>query len=351
MRRDLLALEPPLTPIPIDEIERRLGRRVIRLDTNENPYGPSPLVAEALARWRLERYPDPECRELRLGLSAYLDVPAERIVCGAGGDELIDLLLRLFLAPGDEVIDCVPSFVMYPLATTYNGGRYVPVPRGQNFAVDLVAVESAIRDRTKVIFLCSPNNPTGNPTPDADICWVLERGPIVVLDEAYAEFAGRTLVRLTDRYPNLIVLRTMSKWAAIAGVRLGYAVAHPSVVEAMAKISSPFHVSVPAQAAGIASLQDRDYLMANVGRIVEERERLADRLRALPYGRVYASETNFLYWESGSVKAPALRAAMAWRGVLVRTVGNGALRISVGTGAETDGVMAVLEESYGELAG
>jgi histidinol-phosphate aminotransferase len=353
MREDLVALEPYPPPFPIAQIEERLGRPVVKLDANENPYGPSPRVAEALASATLEYYPDAESSELRAHLAAFLGVSTERIICSAGGDEMIDLLLRLFLEPGDEVIDCVPSFVMYQLSTAYNHGRWVPVPRGPGFDLDLEAVEAAIGERTKVIFLCNPNNPTGNRTPEAAIIRLLETGRILILDEAYAEFSGYSHVELGTGYPNLVVTRTMSKWAALAGIRLGYAVVDPAVRENMLKIKSPYNVGVTAQVAGVASLRDRDYLMGNVRLILEERERLRQRLEAWGRGRVYPSGGNYLYWTTGGVDARALKGRMAERGVLVRTfhVPVEALRISIGTPEQSDRALSALEDAYAELAG
>lgn len=352
MRADLVALDP-YPPSTLRALEARLGRPVVKLDANENPYPASPLVAAALSTCAVERYPDAESTELREHLSAYLGVPAERIICSVGGDEMIDLILRLFLEPGDEVIDLTPSFVMYALSTIYNRGVVVAVPRRDGFAIDVAAIEAALTPRTKIIFLCNPNNPTGNRTPLEDIERVLATGRVVVLDEAYAEFAGYTHVDLTDRWPNLIVLRTMSKWAALAGIRLGYAVADPTVREEMLKIKSPYNVGIAAQAAGVASLRDREYLMGNVRRLVAERERLCARLAAWGRGTVYPSDGNFLYWTTGGLDARALRAAMAERGVLIRTFHTPveALRISVGAPKQSECALAALEEAYAELAG
>lgn len=345
MRRDLVELEVYPPSPTIAELELRLGRHVVKLDANENPYGPSPLVAPALAACCVERYPDAESTALRRSLGAYLGVDPAGIVCSVGGDEMLELILRLFLNPGDEVIDLPPAFVMYELCTLYTGGRLVRVPRRADLGVDVDAVERAITPRTKVIFLCSPNNPTGNPTPDEDVIRLLEQGPVVVLDEAYAEFAGRTLVRLVERYPNLVVLRTMSKWAALAGIRLGYAVMDSAVAREMNKVRSPYNVSIAAQVAGEASLQDREYLMANVRKIVEERERLYHRLAALPYGTVYPSQTSFLYWKLDQGSADTWKEALLRQGVLVRTVHFPceALRFSVGMPQESEILLQALE--------
>jgi histidinol-phosphate aminotransferase len=353
MRPDLTALEPHTLPPDLQALSRRLGRPVVKLDANENPYGPAPGVAAALSRANLASYPDSEATELRRELSQYLGVEIERIVCSAGGDEMIDLILRLFLEPGDSVIDCAPSFVMYELSAIYNGGRTIRVPRDACFAVDVDAVMDALEPRTKVIFLCNPNNPTGNITPRQDIIRLLETGRLLVLDEAYAEFAGVSHLDLAPHYPNLVVLRTMSKWAALAGVRLGYALVAPEVREEMGKIKSPYNVGVAAQVAGVASLRERGYLMANVRRIVDERERLRQRLEAWGRGTVYPSHTNFLYWATGGVDAQRLREALMRRGVLLRAFPHPieALRISVGTPEQSEILMDALQEAYGELAG
>lgn len=352
LRRDLEALDSYPAPASIPEMERQLGRPVVKLDANENPYGPSPKVHEALSRCCLERYPDETSGELRTHLGEFLGVDPERIVCGVGGDEVLDLVLRVFLEPGDEVVDCPPSFMMYELTTAYNRGTVVRVPRGEGFAIDVPGVELTLSERTKVIVVCSPNNPTGNATPEEDIIRILETGRIVVLDEAYAEFAGRTLVQLGTAYPNLIVLRTMSKWAALAGIRLGYIVVDPAVAREINKIKSPYNLGIAAQVAGVVSLQESAYLMANVGKIVEERERLFARLSELPYGMAYPSETNFLYWTTGGVSAPALKAALARRGVLIRAYQHpvDALRFSVGTPEDSDALVAALGDAYAELA-
>jgi histidinol-phosphate aminotransferase len=357
MREDLLALEPYTIP-DIASMERRLGRPVVKLDANENPYGPSPLAAEALRTCSLERYPDPDWNELRCLIGEYLQVDPEGVICSAGGDEMLDLLGRLFLAAGDEVIDCPPSFVMYPEVAAFHRARYVAVPRDDEFRIDAGAVEAAVSSRTKLIFVCTPNNPTGNLTPESDIRRLLDTGRMVILDEAYAEFAGYTLVQLTKTYDNLIVLRTMSKWGALAGIRLGYAIAHPDVRREMGKIKSPYNVGIAAQVAAVASFRDRATLDANARKIVAERERLSRLLQELPVGRVHPSQANFLYWTTEGASALVWRDALFERGVLVRSFSDDkALRITVGMPHETDVLIQAMKrelvespEKYMDLA-
>ena len=188
--------------------------RVIRLNGNENPYGPSPQVAEALAAFPdYNHYPDPAQRRLRNALSDYLGVPEENIVAGNGSDEIIDLLMRMFLAPGDEIIIPVPTFGMYSFSADVTGAQAVSVPRDDSFDIDIDAIKGAITPRTKAIFFPSPNNPTGNLVTEAQARDLLDTGLIVVADEAYYDFCGATLMPLLSEYRNLVVLRTFSKWA------------------------------------------------------------------------------------------------------------------------------------------
>lgn len=346
MRTDLKHLHAYSSQPDLTEIERRLGRAMVRLDANENPYGPSPRVTEALATCRPDRYPDPGCTDLRRHLSTYVEMDPAGIVCGAGGDEIIDLIFRLFLEPGDEVIDLTPSFAMYGIFVSYHGGRVIRVPRDAQFAVDVEAVERALTPRTKVICLCSPNNPTGNVTPRDDVVRLLDTGRVVLLDEAYIEFAGGPCAGLIEQYPNVIVLRSMSKWAGLAGLRLGYGLMQPALAADMAHVRSPYTVSAAAQAAGIASLQDTAYLMGNVTRILQERERLRRKLAALNTGTVLPSQTNFLCWLPGELDPLEIRASLIERGVVVRAFTDPlrALRISVGRPEESDLLLDALED-------
>jgi histidinol-phosphate aminotransferase len=262
---------------------------------------------------------------------------------------MLDLLGRLFLEPGDEVIDCPPSFVMYPEVAAFHRAQYRAVPRDDEFRIDVAALEAAINHKTKLIFVCSPNNPTGNATPESDIRRLLDTGRMLILDEAYAEFAGHTLVQLASTYQNLIVLRTMSKWGALAGIRLGYAVAHPEVRREMARIKSPYNVGIAAQVAAAASFRDRATLDENARKIVTERERLSRLLQELPVGRVYPSQANFLYWTTEGTSARVWRDALFERGVLVRSFSDDrALRITVGMPHETDVLVRAMKQELAD---
>ncbi|MBI5828853.1 MAG: aminotransferase class I/II-fold pyridoxal phosphate-dependent enzyme, partial [Chloroflexi bacterium] len=231
IRPELLTMEPYTPIVPFDVLSARLGRApadIIKLDANENPYGPSPRARAALASLPFPHiYPDPESTALRAALARDLGLPAQNILAGSGADELIDLILRLFISPGDAVIDCPPTFGMYSFDTAVNAGQLLTVPRRADFSVDVAAIENLIthHSKLKTLFLASPNNPDGGLLADADLRRLLDLPLAVVLDEAYIEFSGMPghAAWVTER-DNLIVLRTFSKRAGLAGLRVGYGI-------------------------------------------------------------------------------------------------------------------------------
>ncbi|HEX9018163.1 MAG TPA: aminotransferase class I/II-fold pyridoxal phosphate-dependent enzyme, partial [Anaerolineaceae bacterium] len=249
---------PPYTPIePFEVLSARLGRppeQIVKLDANENPYGPSPLVRQALAGLEFPHiYPDPESRALRQSLSGFTGLPAEYLLAGAGADELIDLLLRVLLEPGDCVINCPPTFGMYPFDTLLNAGQVVDIPRRKDFSLDLPAIRTAVEERKpKVIFITTPNNPDGNLPSAEEIDVLLALPTLIVIDEAYIEFTraggrlGENLTRLGEvpSRENLVVLRTFSKWAGLAGLRVGYGAFPGWLLPALWKAKQPYNVNV-----------------------------------------------------------------------------------------------------------
>ncbi len=343
---------------PLEGFSARVGllpEHLVKLDANENPYGPSPRVREALAS--LERYhiyPDPQQTLLRQALGRYVGTSADQIMAGNGSDELIELIARLFLEPGDAILDCPPSFGMYAFAASIQGARVLQVPRRADFSLDVEEIERTFkRDdgntlvRPKLLFLASPNNPDGSVTPGDDLRRLLALPVVVVLDEAYAEFAGETNVGLVSEYPNLVVLRTLSKWAGLAGLRLGYGVFPPGIIAHLWKIKPPFNTSVAAQAAALASLADAAYLKAGVQRIVEERERLFRELARFDFLRPYPSRANFLLCRVVGRKVKHLQCALEEQGILVRYFTRlelaDCIRISAGQPHDTQSLLAALE--------
>jgi histidinol-phosphate aminotransferase len=299
IRPELLTMESyaPIEPVEVLGQRTQLPlERIVKLDGNENPYGCSPKVYRALADYpRYHIYPDPEQRDLREALETYVGISRQHILCGSGSDELIDLVLRLFLGPGDEVINCPPTFGMYPFSANVCGGKTIDVARTDgSFALDLSGIRKALGRKTKVIFVASPNNPTANTIRDQEILQLLDTGRVVVVDEAYFEFSGATVANLVPRHPNLIVLRTFSKWAGLAGLRIGYGVFPIEVANYLMKIKQPYNINTAAQVAVLASLADIDSLRDNVARIVAERRRLFGKLKELGWLRPYPSRANFI---------------------------------------------------------
>lgn len=352
--RPEIATMEPYTPIfPFEVLATRLGRapgEIVKLDANENPYGPAPGVRQALANLEHAHiYPDPQSSALRAALAGFTGLPADVLLAGAGADELIDLTMRLFLQPGDAILNCPPTFGMYPFDAAISGARVVSVPRHANFSLDLDGIEAAAaRHKPKLVFVASPNNPDGGWLPDADLERLLAQPFVVVLDEAYVEFAGmeRSRIRQVAARDNLIVLRTFSKWAGLAGLRIGYGAYPATLMPHLWKIKQPYNVSVAASAAAIAALEDRDWLEQRVALIVEERRRFWELLDSIPYLRPYPTRSNFVLCRVVDRSARDLKITLEQAGILIRYFDKPGLRdhvrVSVGRPEQTDALVAAL---------
>ncbi len=343
---------PPYVPIePTEVISRHLGvpeEDVIKLDGNENPYGCSPKVKRALAGYAYYHlYPDPEQRELRSQLEKYTGVSVQYLLAGSGSDELIDLILRLFIQSRDKVVNCPPTFGMYPFSTDVCGGHVVSIPRKADFSIDTPRALKAIDSGAKVIFIASPNNPSGNVTPEATVLELLKGKAVVVVDEAYFEFSGMTVAPLVLKYPNLVVLRTFSKWAGLAGLRIGYGIFPANIVEYLMKIKQPYNMNAAAQVAALESLRDLDYLRGTIKAILKERERLMEKLVQLDWLKVYPSQSNFVLCRVLKGSANAIHQELRKQGIFIRYFETpqlqDCLRISVGKPEHTDKLIAALK--------
>jgi histidinol-phosphate aminotransferase len=317
--------------------------REVRLSWNESPYPPSPKAIAALAAVATHnRYPEFDAWSLREALGRYIGAPAEQIVAGAGLDNVLETLMALLLEPGDKVIVSEPTFSVYELLVQAHGGETVNVPLGPGFTLDAQGILDAIDERTKLVIICNPNNPTGNLLdPEAIERVVFEASCVVAIDEAYAEFAGQSYLDLMERAPNLAILRTMSKFAGLAGMRVGYGVFPEQLMPYLSRIMPGFcNVSAAATAAAVASLGDVEYNREIVARIVADRDALATRLRQIPGVEPLPSATNFLMVRLPVANAGPVVQELARRGVYVRHFGNPAhdiadcLRVSIGTPEE-----------------
>lgn len=355
--RELAPYEPP----DWEGLAWRAGldvARLVRLDANESPYPLSPRAVEALARFDGYGY-YPDYRELEGAVARYAGVGPENVVLGNGGDEIIDLAVRLFVPPGGAAVVCPPAFSMYAVSLAAHGRRALAVPRRDDWMPDVERIEALVTgEGARLLFLTSPGNPDGQPVPLETIRRLLALPAVVLVDEAYVEFGGESAVPLQEGHPNLVVLRTFSKWAAMAGLRLGYALVSPAVAAAMHRLRPPYNVNAAAVVAALATLADLDHARATVGAIVSERERLGAALSALPGVAVLPGAANFFLCRLEGRRGSEVAEALARRGVLVRSFGrpdgtageelaggpslHDAIRVTIGRPDQNDAFLAAL---------
>ena len=352
IRRDIESMSAYTPTTSLEVFAERLGMApgdLIKLDANENPFGPSPRVIEALAKLpNMHVYPDPESGRLRELLADYTGVPAGHILCGAGADELIELILQLFIEPGDVIVNTPPTFAMYGFDAPLYHGEVIDVYRRADFSLDLDAIEAAAtRHKAKLVFLCSPNNPSGNLIEPAEIQRLLDLPATIVVDEAYIEFAeAKGLSSWVSTQSNLIILRTMSKWAGLAGLRVGYGIFPRALMPHLWKIKQPYNVNVAADIAAQVSLQDVDFLLERVRTLVEQRQRLEVAFAELPCLSPYASQANFVLNRVRGMTAAGFRDRLARAGIIVRYYNKPRLqdhiRISAGRPEQVDRLLDAL---------
>jgi histidinol-phosphate aminotransferase len=332
----------------------------VRLDWNESPYGLSPKADAAYDAFRSGNvYPEIDQDSLRSALAAYLDVPAERLIVGAGLDDVINTLAMTIIDTGDEVIIHEPTFGVYRSLFELHGATVVDVPLGPAPAFELRVdqIIEAANSSTKLVLICNPNNPTGTLFDKQDLVRIIESVDcLVAIDEAYAEFADVDHTELALRYDNVVTLRTMSKFAGLAGFRVGYGV-FPEALMPWIRRASPafFNVSAPAAAVAIASLDDLDHLRANAARIIDERERLIASLNRLPGVLAYPSATNFVLVSMPVPDATPFITALAAEGLMVRGyTASGlrhCLRVSIGLPEHHDRLVRILKDAILEKQG
>lgn len=352
IRPDILAQPLELWTNSLEAASQRLGipiDRLAKLSSNENLYGPSPKVYEAIANFNeLHYYPDPLYIHLRAALSKHTGAPAERIIVGNGLDEVIQMLMRVLLQPGDAILDCPPSFEMYEGEAMLAHGLTIKVPRKADFSLDLAGIEQACAAHAniKMLWLTSPNNPDGAMLPPADLERLLKLPLFVLVDEAYTDFAPFSFVAWTGKYDNLAVMRTFSKGPALAGLRIGYGVFPKILADNLWKIIPPFNINTLGEVAARAALADWDYTLAIAARIIDEREKLYEELHQFSFLKPYRSHGSFILCKVEGRSASDVRAAMAQHGVLIRLIDNehvpNHVRISIGTPRETKMVLDAL---------
>jgi histidinol-phosphate aminotransferase len=335
--------------------------RVIKLASNESALGPSPqaLAAFREAAGAVHRYPDGGCRALRRALGQAFALDPERIVCGAGSDELFGLLARAYAGPGDETLYTEHGFLIYPIATRAVGAKPLAVPE-QRMTADVDALLAAVSDATRILFLANPNNPTGTYLPAGEMRRLrdgLPKGVLLVIDAAYAEYVDgddyRPGFELVDDYGTVVVTRTFSKIYGLGGLRLGWAYCPPSVADVLNRLRMPFNVSSPAQAAGIAALADQAAVARAQAHNRVWRRWSSERIRALGLD-VPESHCNFVLVRFPSVPGGDATAADAYlksRGIIARRVAAyrlpDCLRITIGLEAEMRACVRALADFLG----
>lgn len=342
-------------PAPVE------GLTQYKLSSNENPLGPVPEVARVLAEFATaHRYPDPLSTALRHKLSARLGVDADDIVTGAGSLGALNQILKTFAgvnADGvqDEVIYAWRSFEAYPILVGIMGARSVQVPNLPDGSHDLDAMAAAITDRTRLILVCTPNNPTGPAVTESQIRAFLEKVPAhipVVIDEAYFEFCAASTVPEGEEaplngmdiyrdYENVIILRTFSKAQGLAGLRVGYSISHPQITQHLRVAATPFAVTALAEAAAIASIEHEDVVMERVSHLVSERERVTARLRELGY-EFPSTYANFVWLPLGERTGEFVQ-LMAEHALSVRAFGTEGVRVSIGEVEANDRFLSLCE--------
>jgi histidinol-phosphate aminotransferase len=350
-RADLDALPSYVPGRNVADLARELGiAEAIKLASNEVPFGPLPGVPEAVAKamQSSHRYPDMGVVELRDKLADRYGVAADRLVTGCGSVALAEHLAKATCLPGDEIVYSWRSFEAYPIVVAGVGATSVRVPNTTEHGHDLRAMADAITDRTRMVIVCNPNNPTGTSVRRAELDRFLAAVPsdvLVVLDEAYREFVTDdqvpdALEAYGDR-PNVVVLRTMSKAWGLAGLRVGFLVAQSEVAAALRKVLTPFSTSLLAQAAAIAALDAEDEVTRRCALVVAERDRVTEALRKLSPD-VPTSQANFVWLPLGD-RSVAFGATCEGRGVIVRPFAGDGVRITIGTPEENDVFLAAAE--------
>lgn len=359
---------PDLASIPA-YVPGRTVPNAVKLASNETTLGPLPSVLDAIlqAAATVNRYPDNGSAELIAALAARLDMSADRIAVGCGSVSLCQELVQITCNDGDEVIYSWRSFEAYPVVCAVAGATAVPVPNTPDHGHDLKAMLAAITDRTRLIFVCNPNNPTGTVVPQAQLAEFLTQVPgdvQVVLDEAYIEYDSSGLagdagaegagvpasvngLALMAQFPNVAVCRTFSKAYGLAGVRLGYLAGSEEFVEALLKVAIPFGVNALAQVAGLASIGEeaQQQLQQRVAETVAQRERVTE---SLPAELRVPSQANFVWLPVGD-KAEALEAAMKEEGILTRCFDGEGVRITVTDETETEELIPALRRALAQL--
>ena len=327
--------------------------QIIRMDLNTSPYMPQRWLKNLeskISTLKVNQYPDSTYKDLVEEISRYSKVVNEKIIPTNGADEAIDIIVNAFIDCGCEAILSSPTYEYFRVSVELQGGRIVNIRRRADFVDDVDGILSAINDRTRIIFLCSPNNPTGNTISYDNVITILERAPDipVVIDEAYYEYCGKTFIELTETYDNLIIVRTLSKAFGLAGARIGYIIASRETVKLLNKVRPPNSLSLISIELAKIALKDSGTVLRNARKIVKERERVRELLSTLPKIQTYPSEANFIIFKSKEVDAKIIHKKLMQKGIVTRFLdfGNGDtyLRVTISLPEHNNKFLKLLEK-------
>jgi histidinol-phosphate aminotransferase len=349
-KKSVMNIKPYVPGKPIEEVQREHGiKDVVKLASNENPLGPSKLAVKAMEKKlkSVNQYPESGAYYLRRALAKHLKVKENTIVFGNGSNEILTLIAEAFVSPGDEVMFSSLSFVVYPISADTVGGTAIQIPH-KNFSHDIDGFINRLSPKTKLVYICNPNNPTGTIiTKDELEKFMSAVSPktIVALDEAYFEYVQDKNypdgIKFLAKYPNLIVLRTFSKIYGLAGIRIGYAVADPDIIEIIERVRPPFNANLVAQAAGEAALKDKEHLKNTVKTNNEGRKYICAELKKLGIEYVQPN-ANFIFVKFKE-NCKVVFEALLKKGVIIRPQFDNYARITIGTMKENEKLIKALK--------
>jgi len=346
------SIKPYLPGKPIQELERELGiKGAIKLASNENPLGPSPLSIEAMKNliYEVNRYPDGSGFYLKKALSEKLNIDENEIILGNGSNEIIDIAVKAFMTHQDEAIMAIPSFVVYPLAVKSIGATAKQIPL-KNWRHDLKKMLSAITEKTKIIFIANPNNPTGTINFEDEFIEFMEKipeGVMIVVDEAYYEYVQDKKypdsMKFLRQGKDILILRTFSKIYGLAGLRIGYGIAKKEIIMEMNKVREPFNTNILAQAAATAAIKDKEHIKKSIKINEEGKNYLYKEFKELGISYL-PTETNFIYVYFNKPIAEELYNLLLRKGVIIRPMGKEAVRITIGLPEEIKRLIDIFKE-------
>ena len=326
------------------------SKEIIRLNANENPYGSLSEINNNLSEISFHNYPDSSQSELRKYLSEYTGTSEENIVAGSGADEMIELIFKIYGKKDDTLVDLQPTFGMYSFLATSMGMKVVNSPRNDDWSINLKQTIDLIKkNNSKLLFIASPNNPTGNVLAEGEIKVLLDTGIIIIIDETYYEFCSKSSVNLIDLHENIIVLRSFSKWAGIAGLRIGYMMSNKNVINNVFKIKQPYNVNLAAEIAAITTLKNKDKLISNIKKILIEKNSFEEFINNNNKISSFRSEGNFILCKFNNNDAEIVFNNLAKEGIFVRKFSDNLLknylRISIGKPEQMSKLKNIIDNS------